>query len=228
MAAAAWTAYAEDITGDQRRWGDYLSAAALEEYIGARLAARGAGDGPAKSTILDALTRRPAPDDPRYAIYRPAARIGLSALAATPMWAHRQGDAYVELAEARSTTTTAQRRAKLPVYTTAEQAERGLASTEELARLLDPPRAENSLRRWQRENPPGSQDPYPPERGIAERQEPYNLGPTRVLFAIAEVQAWVDRTGRRGARPYEPGDPTDPADDAADDPDADRDATSAA
>lgn len=181
MGAAAWTAEAEDITeGGPSKWAEYLTAQQLSDLINL-----------APATIMDSLTRRPRPSDPRSAIYRPVARIGQTRVAAVPMWSREQADEYNELAEVRESHLADSRRAKtgggaggLPTYNVADAAEHGLASTEELAEITG--MAENTLRRWARENAD-----FPPEVGIAERVAPNQYGPPRTLRSIEAVQRWI-------------------------------------
>lgn len=175
MAAAAWTKYAEDITGDRARWDDYLDAAQLSDRIGL-----------AEATIMDILTRSPQEGDPRIAIYRPAARLGQTRLSAVPMWKPEQAEQYLEMDARR---TNASNRADLPVYSLQEATDRGLASTDELAAELGV--AENSIRRWSREVPD-----FPPEVGQAERIPPFQFGPPRVLRSLDAVRRWVLENAR--------------------------------
>lgn len=180
MGAAAWTEHATDITeGGPPVWSEYLTVEMLSDAIGL-----------APATIMDALTRRPTDTDPRHAIYRPAARIGQTRVAAVPMWGLDQAHAYNKLHRAREIALGESRRSKtvqagnLPVYNVAAAAEKGLASTEELAEITGV--AENTLRRWAREN-----TDFPPEVGIAERVPPYQYGPPRTLREIGRVNAWI-------------------------------------
>lgn len=175
MAAAAWTETAKDITRDRKVWKRYLTAQQLSDRIGLSV-----------ETILDVLTRNPQDDDPRSAIVRPAARIGPTRLAAVPMWAPAQSRRYLELAAARPNggRRSAVDRSELPVYSLEQAAEEGLASAKELAKILGI--AENSIRRWAREEPD-----FPPEVAVAERIPPFQFGPPRVLRSIGAVRDWV-------------------------------------
>lgn len=191
MGAAAWTEHAKDITKDgAEEWGKYLTAQQLSDGIGLAVA-----------TIMDTLARRPKDTDPRSAIYRPAVRIGQTAVAAVPMWTAEQRDRYITLAHARDAANTVERKRKaaggaagLPIYNVAEAAEKGLATTEELAGLTE--YAENTLRRFAREG-----EGFPPEVGIAERVAPQQFGPPRTLRSIAAVRKWLaDYEGARHIR----------------------------
>ena len=190
MGAAAWTKTARDITEDgPLEWTKYLTVEQLSDAIDL-----------AKATILDSLARRNLQDsDPRSAIYRPAARVGQTALNATPLWTWDQCDRYITLAEARAEQIVTARRRKtakgvgqLPKYNVAEVAERGLASMEELATITG--YAENTLRRFVRENPD-----FPPEVGIAPRVPPQQYGPPRTLRSIGQVKAWLKLKEARDA-----------------------------
>ena len=176
MAAAAWTETATDITGDRDRWDDYLNVKGLADQIGL-----------APATIMDTLPLRTLQsDDPRSAIYRPAARIGQTRLAAIPMWDPAQAEAYNEIADGREDISQerAARRARLPVYTLLQAAEHGLASTKELAQAIGV--AENVVRKWSRNDAT-----FPPEVAVAERVAPHQYGPPRMLRSLVEVRAWV-------------------------------------
>lgn len=193
MGAAAWTRDAVDITeAGADEWGKYLTVQKLSDEIGLAVA-----------TIMDTLARNPLDADPRSAIFRPAARIGQTALAAVPLWAPEQRDRYLKLAKARNATNTVERKRKsaggaagLPVHNVAEAAERGLASTEELAEITGV--AENTLRRWAREN-----RDFPPEVGIAERVPPHQMGPPRTLRKIQAVKDWIAAYGQDRGRPFD-------------------------
>lgn len=193
MGAATWTRHAIDITGEgPTEWSKYLTVEQLSDAIGL-----------APATIMDTLTRSPRDTDPRVAIYRPAARIGQTRLAAVPMWTPAQRDRYLDLAKVRAKTNSVERRRKaaggaagLPTYNLAEAAEKGLASTEELADITG--LAENTLRRFAREH-----GDFPAEVGIAQRVPPQQYGPPRTLRRIEDVTRWLAARAAESGEPFD-------------------------
>lgn len=183
MAAAGWVQTAVDITNRSDVWKHYLTIGQLVDRIDL-----------GENTVRDLLTRKCAEDDPRWAIRWPAARMGGSrpaGVGAEPMWTEAQADDYNHRAAERERERKAEIEADraLPVVSSAQAVERGLATVAELCEILDRPKS--TISRWMREWR-GSDTPFPPKVGQAERVAPFtNMGPPRPLYVISEVQAFV-------------------------------------
>lgn len=186
MAAAGWVKHAKDITDRRDVWDEYLSIGQLVDRIEL-----------AEGTVRDMLTRQYPDDDPRAAIRWPAARIGGSrpaGVGAEPMWTRAQADEY----NRREREREAERKAEivadreLPIITQALAVERGLATVYELTDLVDRPKS--TISRWMR-TWRGSDRPFPPKVGQAERVAPHtNMGPPRPLYEVDAVREWIAET----------------------------------
>lgn len=164
---ARWAAGALDLTGDLETAATYLTIGHVSDATGL-----------SPNTISDSLTRREItnPANPRGALCRPAARVG-----DVPLWAQAQVEEYLKRQRGQAATEV-----DLPLVSTAEGAERGLVSTEEIAELFD--LHDQTVRRWQRFD-----STYP--AAVARRSRDGRSGPPEHVRELRAVMAWAESKG---------------------------------
>jgi hypothetical protein len=167
---ARWADGALDLTDDLGQAARYLTVGLVSDATGL-----------STNTIRDSLTRRKItnPDNPRGALCRPVARIG-----DVPLWNQQQVDEYLRRKELADAATS-----DLPLVSTEEARERGLASTEEIAAHFK--QHDQTVRRWQRYD-----KDYP--KAVARRSRDGRSGPPEHVRPLADVIAWHDAKLARG------------------------------
>ncbi|HZA71479.1 MAG TPA: hypothetical protein VE476_01055 [Propionibacteriaceae bacterium] len=167
---ARWAAGALDLTGDIKAASEHLEIGRVADATGL-----------SPETIKDSLTRRPItnPASPRGALCQPFARVG-----DVPLWSHDQVKEYLRRKAALDGTET-----ELPLVSTVEARERGLASTEEIATHFG--LHDQTVRRWQRYD-----ETYPDV--VAKRDRDGRSGPPE---HVRELRAVLDWARARGIEP---------------------------
>ncbi len=170
---ARWADGALDLTDDLDQAARYLTVGKVSDATGL-----------SANTIKDSLTRRRItnPDNPRGALCRPVARIG-----DVPLWDQEQVDEYLRRKELADAATS-----ELPLVSTEEARERGLASTEEIAEHFG--QHDQTVRRWQRYD-----KDYPKAKFRRSREG--RSGPPEHVRELAAVIAWHDAKLAGGADP---------------------------
>ena len=189
MPAAQWTKTAIDLSDDLSLVAGYLG---LTEVC--------AETNLEPSTIADSLLRPEIDnrENPRGALCRPAARIG-GMLRPTPLWSRAQVRDYHERVQLREESRRMNARAELPVLTSGQALQQGLATIEDIARIVPPQvpgepagRAEHTMRRYARDYA----GTFPPELGIT----PGRGGPPRGYRNVDAVLRWVVEHERAAGR----------------------------
>lgn len=163
---ARWAETATAVSA--REVGQYIDIGELSDKTGL-----------SRDTIRDSLTREKITTmDPRGAIDRPDHHFG-----GEPLWTHEALAEYKK----RAKLTLEEKEAKaaaLPSIEPHDAHNKGYASTEEVAELLD--RHDQTVRRWQR-----NYEDYPP--AVARRSRDGRPGVPEHVRELSKVLAWVQR-----------------------------------